>query len=246
MQSEERLHNIERLTDLPLMVLALVFAVILIAPIAFELPASVTAAFDVGEWVIWAIFATVLVIKTAVAPQRFRFLRKNWFEVLVVAVPFLRPLRILMFARVAAVIGVNTSLLNRLAERKGLRNIVLAAMLITVGGAALGLAFEYNAEGANITSFGDAIWWAFVTSTTVGYGDTYPVTDAGRGIAIVLMLLGIAALSAVTATVAAFLAREDEDGQDSGGNADMETIIQRLEELQREVAALRQESRARQ
>ena len=64
---------------------------------------------------------------------------------------------------------------------------------------------EQDADGANITTFGDALWWASTTVTTVGYGDRFPVTTSGRLVAVALMLVGIAAIGAITAGVAAWL-----------------------------------------
>ena len=62
--------------------------------------------------------------------------------------------------------------------------------------AALGvLDAERASPDANIVTFGDAIWWAFVTITTVGYGDYYPVTTPGRVVAVLLMAGGVAVLS---------------------------------------------------
>ena len=62
---------------------------------------------------------------------------------------------------------------------------------------------ERGAHGANITTFGDALWWAMTTVTTVGYGDQFPVTTTGRIVAAALMLVGISLLGLITATVAA-------------------------------------------
>lgn len=59
-------------------------------------------------------------------------------------------------------------------------------------------------RGANITSFGDAVWWTCVTISSVGYGDYYPVTGLGRLTAIGLMVAGIALLGSVTATIASW------------------------------------------
>jgi voltage-gated potassium channel len=64
---------------------------------------------------------------------------------------------------------------------------------------------ERDAEGANITTFGDAVWWAATTVTTVGYGDRYPVTTEGRVIAVALMVAGIATVGAVMASIAAWM-----------------------------------------
>jgi voltage-gated potassium channel len=63
---------------------------------------------------------------------------------------------------------------------------------------------EHDAPGANITNFGDAIWWAFVTVTTIGYGDYFPVTFEGRFIAVLLMLSGLALVSVITVSFASW------------------------------------------
>jgi voltage-gated potassium channel len=84
---------------------------------------------------------------------------------------------------------------------------------IPAGGASL-LAFyaalavldvERSSSDANITDFGDAMWWAVTTMTTIGYGDRYPVTGVGRLVAFALMVGGIALLGTVTATLASWL-----------------------------------------
>ncbi|WP_183108666.1 potassium channel family protein [Thermohalobacter berrensis] len=61
----------------------------------------------------------------------------------------------------------------------------------------------------NIKSFIDALWWGFVTSTTVGYGDIYPVTSIGRVIAILLMIIGIGAFGFITASIASVLVEKN-------------------------------------
>ena len=74
---------------------------------------------------------------------------------------------------------------------------------------------ERDADDANITSFGDALWWAATTVTTVGYGDRYPVTGVGRSVAVALMVVGIALLGVVTASVAAWFVHRVQAQQES-------------------------------
>jgi len=76
---------------------------------------------------------------------------------------------------------------------------------------------EQDAADSNITTFGDALWWACTTVTTVGYGDRYPVTLEGRAVAVVLMIVGIGVVGAVTASVATWLmnrAQVEREGAD--------------------------------
>lgn len=75
----------------------------------------------------------------------------------------------------------------------------------------LELAFERHIAGSTIHNYPEALWWAIVTVTTVGYGDTYPVTAAGRGVAVVLMLVGIGLIGVLTATIASFFVQENAD-----------------------------------
>ncbi len=78
-------------------------------------------------------------------------------------------------------------------------------------GAWLVLLFEKDAAGSNIHDYAEALWWAIVTVTTVGYGDRYPVTEGGRAVATVLMLTGIGLIGVLTATVASVFVKEHTD-----------------------------------
>jgi len=66
---------------------------------------------------------------------------------------------------------------------------------------------ERGAEGSNIKDFGDGIWWAFTTVTTVGYGDRFPITGEGRFLAVLLMIMGISLVGVITASVASWFVK---------------------------------------
>ena len=165
-------------------------------------------------------------IKVVVAPRRLAYLRRHWLEVLVVVIPFLRPLRILRIFIFGSRAWV------------GMRRLVNVDFLLVYGiglviVAATVVATVEVGENTSIHSFTDALWWAVVTITTVGYGDMVPVTAAGRAIAFVLMLGGIAFFSGVTANLASFLVK----GGESDGKA-LTQLAKEVEGLRREVARL--------
>ena len=83
---------------------------------------------------------------------------------------------------------------------------------------------EYDAPGATITTYGNAIWWAIVTTTTVGYGDYTPVTQVGRGIAILVMMVGIGLIGTVSATVAAWFVTRPSEGEQPSTSASPEVL----------------------
>ncbi|MEN9620139.1 MAG: hypothetical protein RL499_332, partial [Actinomycetota bacterium] len=81
---------------------------------------------------------------------------------------------------------------------------------------------ERNAPDATITTFGDALWWALVTITTVGYGDTYPVTGVGRFLAVLLMAGGLVIIGTASAIVVSYIT-ERINGQRSGDDSNQES-----------------------
>ncbi len=78
--------------------------------------------------------------------------------------------------------------------------VATTAVFVLVSGATGFYLFEFG-KNPHVNSFGDAIWWAIVTSTTIGYGDIYPVTTGGRVVAVIVMLVGITALGTFIAAV---------------------------------------------
>jgi voltage-gated potassium channel len=216
----------ERATEWPLMIAAIVFLAAYTVPILNpDLPAPLLELCRWMSWIAWVIFVIDFVVRLTLADERLRYLVRHWYDVLVLALPLLRPLRLLRLIPLLSV-------LNRRA-RVTLRGRVAVYI---AGGAAL-LAFcaalavldaERSSPNANITDFGDAIWWAVTTMTTVGYGDRFPVTDTGRLVAFGLMMGGIALLGTVTATLASWLvervAAEKEQAED------IQVVVRRLED----------------
>jgi hypothetical protein len=90
-----------------------------------------------------------------------------------------------------------------LIKTKNINIITLGVLILIIffGGIAMYLA-EHGHRGANITNLGDAFWWTIVTITTVGYGEYYPVTIAGRIIAVFIMLSGIGLFALFVSTFA--------------------------------------------
>jgi voltage-gated potassium channel len=102
---------------------------------------------------------------------------------------------------------------------------LLLVMLVLTSASVLVLMFESNDPDANITTGGDALWWAFVTLTTVGYGDRFPVNMGGRVVAVGVMFAGIGVIGALASILASLLVTstpvdEPETADDAPETAD--------------------------
>ena len=157
---------------------------------------------------IYFIFLIDLLSRAFVALPEFKelagwieFIKHNWLSIIAVVVPFFRTLRVL---RVLLVLRGLSPYLKSRASKVGL--IIGVTLPLTLFSSALSIfEAERYAEGSNITSFGDAIWWSVVSVTTVGYGDSFPVTTEGRYVAAFLMFIGIGLFSSITALIAAWV-----------------------------------------
>lgn len=227
--------------DGPMAVLTVVWLPVLIVPLVVSVHGSVAAALEAVDYTIWALFAVEYLVKLCLTPSRSQFVRTHLLDLLVVAVPVFRPLRaarlvrLIRLSRVGAVLVTGLGRLRAILTHRGLHFVLLGAVLIVFAGAALELGFERNAHGSNIHGYADALWWAVVTVTTVGYGDRYPVTSAGRGVAVVLMLVGIGLIGVLTATVASFFVQQNQDDTEDRLAA-VESQLGRIESLLRDLS----------
>ncbi|MFT4188493.1 MAG: potassium channel family protein [Aeromicrobium sp.] len=166
------------------------------------------------SWTTWAAFAIDFAIRVGLAHGRPRYIARHWYDVVLIALPLLRPLRLLRLLTLVRVLdrGVGQTFVGRAMV------YVAGSAVVTIGlGALAVLDVERDAVDANITSFGDALWWSVTTATTVGYGDHFPVTVEGRCVAVVLMVVGIGLIGATTGAVATWLiehARADESAKE--------------------------------
>jgi voltage-gated potassium channel len=199
---EPRIAAWDRRVDWPLTALAVVF---LVAYAWSVLDTTISlAGHDLLEVLLtgtWVIFGLDYLVRIALAERKLRYVGTHLLDLLILLLPMLRQLRAL---RVITVISV----LNR-----QLRDDVRGRVVFYVAGTVVLVGFdasvavldaERDAPGASITTFGEALWWAITTISTVGYGDRYPVTFEGRVVAGSLMVAGIALLGVVTASIASW------------------------------------------
>lgn len=196
---------------------------------------------SVANWLIWSIFFVELVFIMIVAPRKCAALRAHWLDELIVVLTlpafgsFLASLRLLRLARLLRLLRLGALLSRALQRERALTSgqtfrfvALLTILVVVVGGAA-----EATVDSGDFSSVWSGIWWAVVTVTTVGYGDITPKSTEGRLIAIPVMLVGIAFLSVVTATIATHFVRIERAPESTEILEALSRIEQELAELKR-------------
>jgi voltage-gated potassium channel len=183
----------------PLDVLAFIFLIDVILLWSFpDAPPAFLDALNVIAWIVWACFALDYVARLLLSVEKGRFVRTHKLDLLMVLLPMLRLLRIFLLLAHS---------LRSVSTERIAGSIVSIVAVATFVSAFFMWRVEYNAPGATITTFRDALWWAVVTTTTVGYGDFTPVTPAGRVIASIVMVVGVGLIGTVSASVASWFVR---------------------------------------
>ena len=116
---------------------------------------------------------------------------------------------------------------------------VMAALIVLVVCSILVLQFESRSADANITTGGDALWWALVTITTVGYGDYFPVTGAGRITGAFVMFAGVGIIGALASILASILVPAPKTEEEPEEVPATGTVREELVEIRAELSALR-------
>lgn len=208
----------ERRSEVPLMLLALAFLVAYAWPVLDpRLDPSTRTVLDALSWTVWGAFAIDLIIRLVLADNRRAYAMRHWYDVALVALPLLRPLRLLRLLALLRIL--DRSAANNLAGRVLVYVAGAASAAVGLGALAV-LDAEREIPEANITTIGDALWWACTTVTTVGYGDRYPLSTEGRFVGVALMVFGIGVVGAVIASVTSWiLARVQAERSEQRGEA---------------------------
>jgi voltage-gated potassium channel len=184
-----------------------------------------------GLWLMgltWVGFAVDLLVTWALDDHPATFAREHALGILAVLVPAFRALMAFyVFVRLAR--GR-----HRLQARVQLYALYLT-ILVIIFGAALVLSAERPYPGANIQTYGQAIWWAAVTVTTVGYGDYTPVSPVGRMIATLMLVNGVVVISVITASISSRFVSSPDEGEEP---VTLDDLGERLERLEAAIAAL--------
>ena len=220
-----RLRAWERATEWPLTGAAVVF----LGAYAWEVLTNAQGgAKNAAEMVIdavWALFGVDYLVRLALAPNRGHWFLHHLPDLAVIALPVLRLQR-----------SAGTALRGRIT----LYTAGSASLLIFTSALAT-LDAERHEPGSSIRTFGQALWWALTTITTIGYGDTVPVSTEGRFIAALLMIGGVALIGVVTATLASWivsLVEEENAEQEAATQAQVAALQQQVGELSERIDRL--------
>ena len=215
----------EKRSEIPLLILALVFLFSYSWQVLDYTNTAVQGPLEVVNTIVWVLFVVDYVVRLILATPRGAWFVRHLFDLVIVVLPALRPLRLL---RLVILLNV----LNRTAGgavRSKILTFAVGSTVLLLYIAALAVLEAERATGV-ITTFGEALWWAVVTITTVGYGDYTPVTGMGRFVAVGLMVGGVVLVGVIVGTLSSWIVEKVGEGAEE---------VQ--EEQQKEIDLLRQD-----
>jgi voltage-gated potassium channel len=189
-------------SEWPLAAAAVVFLVAYSIQVIDNVPDRSATVFDIIIWATWGLFVIDYLANLILAEHRLHWFTHNLHAAVILALPMLRPLRLM---RLLSVMQFSHRLGGRRLRGRILTYAIAIAILLVYAGALAVLDAEQNEPGASITNIGDALWWAAVTLTGTGYGDFVPITLVGKLVAVGLMLGGLAIVGVIAASFATWM-----------------------------------------
>ncbi|MBY5929397.1 ion transporter [Halomonas denitrificans] len=245
--------NQERLSPFQILILILSFYVIgaMAVQELHDLPPEVDDLISKLDFVVCGFFLADFVIRFSQADSKWRFMRWGWIDLLAsipasffMAGRLVRVVQVIRMLRAIKSLSLIWNLLFRNKAKGIFASVASATVLLLIFGSVVILVVEGPNPNSQINTAEEALWWAFVTVTTVGYGDFYPVTTLGRVVAALLMVAGVSLFGSFAAYVGSLFIgdQEDETSRLHRAQRDMlRELAREVRELKTEVVALRQE-----
>jgi voltage-gated potassium channel len=227
----------ERFEESLLIGLAMLFSVIYGVDVLMPMPSWAHIVLRVLLGVIWSVFIADYIMSWIVSDRTRKWFLSSILDLLSAILPMMRVLKLLHFLTAFRLLKRTSNI----AFRSKLTVYALTgASMITFLGSLAVYDVERGATGARITSFGKVIWWSFVTITTVGYGDYYPVTIVGKIIGVILVLCGLVLTGIITASLALWIVNETSRRELKHNKKLMSHTDEKITALSHEIASLRQ------
>ena len=213
MTPQTRLDRFEHCTEWPLAVVAMAFLGLYSVQVLTAPDGRGGVVLGATLAALYFVFIADYLARLYLADSRGKWFVRNLFDLVIVVLPFLRPLRLLSLV---VVITALQRAVGHTIRGKVIIYTICGTVLIVYAASLAIIDVEADHPDANIATFGDAVWWS-ITTVTTGYNDLTPLTGAGRVIAVALMIGGISLIGIVTATLASWIvqrvAEEDTANQ---------------------------------
>ncbi|MEU4238988.1 ion transporter [Actinoplanes sp. NPDC026619] len=238
--SERRLRAWEHATAYPLTGLSLLFIAVYAWPVLDPgMDSTWRNVCQLGDVLIWALFCIEYLVRLRLAGNKHRFVRTHWFDLAVLILPVLRPLRALRLLNALRVLNRHAVAWTR--GRLAIYVICATGLIVLMAALAV-LDAERGHPNGRIQTYPEALWWAVCTITTVGYGDLYPETTEGRLVAVALMVGGLGLIGFTTGTLASWMVERLSDADRPAGTAtraDIALLLHEIRKLRAEVDTLK-------
>ena len=231
-----RLERWDKRTDLPLAGVAIVFLALYSVKVLVRPQGSADKAVDIALLVVYCMFVVDYAVRLYLADPRGRWFVRHLWELPIIVLPFLRPLRLLSLA---VVVSALQRAVGETIRGKVIVYTACGAVAIVYAASLAILDVEGTRPESKIHTLGDALWWAATTVTTVGYGDLSPVTPMGKLVAVALMIGGIALVGSVTATLASWIVQRvamEDAAEEVATRAQIEELREEIRRLARSVS----------
>ncbi|OGV60177.1 MAG: hypothetical protein A2283_19625 [Lentisphaerae bacterium RIFOXYA12_FULL_48_11] len=232
--------------QLSMLILCIYVILAMAAQVFFKLPAEISEALNIIDFAVCMLFLLDFVIQFHKAESKLAYMKWGWIDLLS-SIPNLQALRWGRMFRIIRLIQLlrgirSTRIMFQIMYTKRSHSVFASVGItcfILVIFSTIAILFCEKDPNSNIKTGGDALWWAFTTITTVGYGDFYPLTFEGRIIAAVLMTAGITLFGTFTAYVASWFFEatgEKETALDEQTLKEIRSLSEKIDRIEKKLA----------